>query len=410
MSRISSAEVERLLPQIERAGVGVGERAHVLDEPRRGAASRRAARRGARRRADRHRRADPRCGPAEWTAACAARGRRRPSAAGAGGSVRRRTLGPRRIGSARSRRAARPARYGDDGDGHRLVRRAQRPATPASSRRWRQDDQSSEVAAHAPHELRRQPGCRADLRASGYEAEARSLVDRTCTRCRRRCRCSRRAAPRSSLRRMFLMCESMARSNDSAADPRTASSSCARVKTRPACRASVTRSWNSVGVKSIGCPSRVTRMRVRVDGRDRRRGRRRPSASRCGPPQHGAHARHELARAERLGDVVVGADLQAVQTIVFLDARGEHDDRQVGFAADRRATSMPSSCGKPEVEDDQVGTTPAHQLRARGRRRRPRSPRIRPAAGNRSRSPRSAARHRRRGSWSPAPFRGRAAA
>src|SRR6059036_1045635 len=45
---------------------------------------------------------------------------------------------------------------------------------------------------------------------------------------------------------MFFTCASMARSYDSKATPRTASSSCARVKTRPGSRASVVSSWNSV--------------------------------------------------------------------------------------------------------------------------------------------------------------------
>ena len=42
------------------------------------------------------------------------------------------------------------------------------------------------------------------------------------------------------------------------------------------------------------------------------------------------HAHHELAHAERLHDVVVGADLEAEDAVVLVAARGEHEDRGVG--------------------------------------------------------------------------------
>ena len=51
-------------------------------------------------------------------------------------------------------------------------------------------------------------------------------------------------------------------------------------------------------------------------------------------PEDRANTGDQLARAERFGDVVIGADLESVQPIVFLDACGEHDDRQIGLAAD----------------------------------------------------------------------------
>ena len=39
--------------------------------------------------------------------------------------------------------------------------------------------------------------------------------------------------------------------------------------------------------------------------------------------------RDQLARAERLGDIIVGAGLEPADAVLFLAARGEHDDRHV---------------------------------------------------------------------------------
>ena len=75
--------------------------------------------------------------------------------------------------------------------------------------------------------------------------------------------------------------------------------------------------------------------------RDRRLVGRRP-----GPAQHRLQARDELARAERLGHVVVGAGLERAHLLVLLADRGEHDDRHLASTrAAARQTSMPSPSG-----------------------------------------------------------------
>ena len=51
------------------------------------------------------------------------------------------------------------------------------------------------------------------------------------------------------------------------------------------------------------------------------------------PPQQRLHAGQQLADAERLGDVVVGAELEAADDFFFLSLGGEHDDRQVELRA-----------------------------------------------------------------------------
>ena len=69
--------------------------------------------------------------------------------------------------------------------------------------------------------------------------------------------------------------------------------------------------------------------------------------------QHALHARDELARVERLRQVVVGADLEPDDLVDVLVARGEHDDRHVGALADAAADLDPVHVGQVEVEDDQ---------------------------------------------------------
>ena len=79
-------------------------------------------------------------------------------------------------------------------------------------------------------------------------------------------------------------------------------------------------------------PARVTRVGRQVDGEvavDEVRGRVRIDVG-AGPPEHGLDPEYELPRAERLGDVVVGAHGQAQDPVVLLAAGGDHDDRQRG--------------------------------------------------------------------------------
>ena len=67
------------------------------------------------------------------------------------------------------------------------------------------------------------------------------------------------------------------------------------------------------------------------------------------------HAAHELARGEGLGDVVVGAELEAEDAVDLVAARGEHDDRDVRGGAQVLAMSSPDLPGQHHVEDDEVG-------------------------------------------------------
>jgi hypothetical protein len=53
---------------------------------------------------------------------------------------------------------------------------------------------------------------------------------------------------------------------------------------------------------------------------------------RLGPPQQGPHPGHQLAGAERLGQVVVGAQLKAQHLVGLFAAGCEHQHRQLGRA------------------------------------------------------------------------------
>ena len=73
--------------------------------------------------------------------------------------------------------------------------------------------------------------------------------------------------------------------------------------------------------------------------------------------EQGPDARHQLARAERLGDVVVGPQLEADDAVRLLGAGREHDDGQragLGGAAQRAADLEAVDAGQHEIEDHQV--------------------------------------------------------
>jgi hypothetical protein len=84
--------------------------------------------------------------------------------------------------------------------------------------------------------------------------------------------------------------------------------------------------------------------------------------TRAGPAQQRAHPGHQLAGAVGLGEVVVGAEVEAEQQIVLGRAGGQHDDRDRRVDPQHPAHVEPVDLGQHEVEDDQVGDLAAGVL------------------------------------------------
>ena len=77
----------------------------------------------------------------------------------------------------------------------------------------------------------------------------------------------------------------------------------------------------------------------------------RPPAAAAGrPAHHRVHARHELARVERLHQVVIEAGVEPRDLLDVLGARGERDDRRVVRAPQLGEEIQAVRVGQPEVE------------------------------------------------------------
>ena len=134
----------------------------------------------------------------------------------------------------------------------------------------------------------------------------------------------------------------------------------------PASRAARTRSASG----STARPPAVTRRRARSSSRSPATIRSSGRAARLGAPQDRADARDELLGAERLDDVVVGAELQAGDPVGLVAARGEDDDRDASSRAGargRRRGRRPSA-GRGPGRSRPAGAR--GRARARPRRRR----------------------------------------
>jgi hypothetical protein len=70
--------------------------------------------------------------------------------------------------------------------------------------------------------------------------------------------------------------------------------------------------------------------------------------------QRRLHPRAELAHGERLGDVVVGAQLQPDHLVDLLGLRREHDDRHRAARPQAPAHLQPVELGKHHVEHHEV--------------------------------------------------------
>ena len=79
------------------------------------------------------------------------------------------------------------------------------------------------------------------------------------------------------------------------------------------------------------------------------------------PPQDGPDARGQLAVAERLGDVVVGAEFEAHDLVDLVVAGGHHDDRDAAALPQPPADLDAGQAGHHQVEQDDVRAVPVEQ-------------------------------------------------
>ena len=143
----------------------------------------------------------------------------------------------------------------------------------------------------------------------------------------------------------------------------TRASSASRLKTMPGCEASRYSRRNSCDVSStsLAAHPHPPARRVELDAVHRHRTiaglRRRRQFAGPGPPQQRPHPGDELADAERLGQVVVGAALETDDGVGLLAAGGQHQHRgvDVGPAAPQRlAHGDAVHAGQHQVEHHQV--------------------------------------------------------
>ena len=132
----------------------------------------------------------------------------------------------------------------------------------------------------------------------------------------------------------------------------------------PAWRARYSSTANSRAVRATGTPARATSC---VAGSTTRS----PTSQAHGPlrgraAHERAQPRQQLAEVERLGQVVVGADVEAADAVADLAARGEHEDRRPAVALAQRAADLEAVAAREHhVEDDGV-VLPHRGLHERG--------------------------------------------
>ena len=170
-------------------------------------------------------------------------------------------------------------------------------------------------------------------------------------------------------RRSRLMWTSMLRSRDSVVRPRAMSSSWSRDSTRCGRSTSASRISNSAALRFTSAPTGEYSRRRATSRRQPR------NSNTCLAPggapgsgaaaQHGAGASEQLARTERLYDIVVGPHFEADDAVGFVIPRGQHDDRQPAAGTQLLAEHEAVPPRQHDVEDDQIDPGVAEDLHHR---------------------------------------------
>ena len=170
--------------------------------------------------------------------------------------------------------------------------------------------------------------------------------------------------------------------------PHTACSSWRCVSTQCGCAARWVSSRYSIGVTWTGFAGAFDR--CAAPGRSCTSPNSTTAAAPCAVPPRAAqmrpHARQQLAGAERLDEVVVGAGVERLDLVLLAGAGRQHEDGHVRPGAQVADQVDAVAVRQAEVEHDQVRPARAcldQAALARRRPRRPRSPRA-PARGTRS--------------------------
>src|SRR6202040_4383821 len=80
-----------------------------------------------------------------------------------------------------------------------------------------------------------------------------------------------------------------------------------------------------------------------------------PRASRLLSLQHGSNARQKLPKAERLGDIVIGAEFQPDHPVdLVAPIAGSDNHRNIGARPDLAQQVEPILLVKPQIENDEI--------------------------------------------------------
>ena len=146
-----------------------------------------------------------------------------------------------------------------------------------------------------------------------------------------------------------------------------ASQTCSRIavrlRTAPGSVARKASRSNSFAVSAISSPSRLTRrVRRSMTSAPIVCGPSSTGAVAARPPRDGPDAGGQLAHAERLGDVVVGAELEAQDAVELVAARRQHDDGDLRAGLHLAEDVAAVDVGQAEVEQHDVGRLGDGQL------------------------------------------------
>ena len=138
------------------------------------------------------------------------------------------------------------------------------------------------------------------------------------------------------------------------APSQTSSSRRRRETTAPGRAASAARRSNSFAVSSISSPSRSTRRASASTVSAPTRSTPRPAAPARRATCDGIDAGEQLAKAERLDQVVVGTELEADDAVDLVSARADDDDRHARAGAQLAAHLEAVAVGEAQVEQHEI--------------------------------------------------------